>query len=77
LATKRGVEGKPVTIRTPLLTLTKADIIQTGISLNVDYALTVSCYKATNKGEACGSCDSCEYMRQGFVKAGISDPTLY
>ncbi|MDE0950779.1 MAG: 7-cyano-7-deazaguanine synthase QueC [Halioglobus sp.] len=77
LATKAGVEGQKVTIHTPLMTQSKGDIIRTGVALGVDYALTVSCYQATEDSLACGKCDSCRLRRQGFVDAGIQDPTRY
>lgn len=77
LATKRGVEGKPISIKTPLINLTKCQIIQLGINLGVDYSLTVSCYQANEQGEACGICDSCRIRKAGFAEAGISDPTRY
>ena len=77
LATKAGVEGQKVTIHTPLMTQSKGDIIRNGVALGVDYALTVSCYQATEDSLACGKCDSCRLRRQGFVDAGIQDPTRY
>lgn len=77
LATKRGVEGQPVTIRTPLIDLTKAETIQLGMRLGVDYAMTVSCYQANEQGEACGVCDSCRLRKKGFEQAGVTDPTRY
>lgn len=77
LATKAGVEGHGCTIETPLIHLTKADIIQRGMALGVDYAETVSCYQADEGGAACGKCDSCRLRIQGFVDAGVSDPTRY
>lgn len=77
LATKRGVEGFPVRIQTPLIDLTKAEIIQKGIAHGVDYSLTVSCYQANEKGEACGECDSCRLRKIGFESANVTDPTLY
>jgi 7-cyano-7-deazaguanine synthase len=77
LATKTGVEGAKLAIRAPLIELSKAQIIQEGARLGVDYALTVSCYQADAKGYACGRCDSCRLRREGFVSAGISDPTRY
>lgn len=77
LATKAGVEGNPITIETPLLHLTKAAIIQLGLEHGVDYAQTISCYQADNNGYACGRCDSCRLRRQGFIDAGVEDPTLY
>lgn len=77
LATKKGVEGHKIHIETPLISMTKAEIIQTGSSLGVDYGLTVSCYQANDKGEACGVCDSCRLRKQGFADAGVADPTHY
>ena len=77
LATKAGVEGGKMTIHTPLISLTKADIIRTGIELGVDYAMTVSCYQADRAGQACGVCDSCRIRREGFQAAGVPDPTRY
>ncbi len=77
LATKAGVEGQPLSIDTPLLWLSKAEIIQLGNSLNVDYSLTVSCYQANAEGEACGKCDSCRLRAQGFADAALPDPTRY
>lgn len=77
LATKTGVEGKPIAIEAPLQYLTKAQTIQLGTSLGVQYALTVSCYQANVAGEACGDCDSCAFRKKGFREAGVSDPTLY
>jgi 7-cyano-7-deazaguanine synthase len=77
LATKSGVEGEKLAIRAPLIQLSKAQIIREGARLGVDYRLTVSCYRADAKGQACGSCDSCRLRREGFVSAGISDPTRY
>lgn len=77
LATKRGLEGNPFVIETPLIHLTKAEIIRLGIALGVDYGMTVSCYRATDQGKACGLCDSCSYRKKGFVEAGVVDPTLY
>lgn len=77
LATRRGVEGHPITIEAPLIDLTKAEIIQLGSRLGVDYALTVSCYQADGRGRACGVCDSCRFRRQGFREAGVPDPTPY
>ena len=77
LATRSGVEGQKLSIRTPLINLTKAEIIQQGMALGVDYGLTVSCYQANDKGEACGKCDSCRLRRAGFVQAGVNDPTHY
>ena len=77
LATKSGVEGTQLTIHTPLIDLSKAEIIQQGSKLNVDYALTVSCYQADDNGKACSVCDSCRFRKEGFENAGISDPTFY
>lgn len=77
LATKAGVEGQKITIHTPLMNLGKDQIIRAGMALNVDYALTVSCYQVTEEGLACGKCDSCRLRRQGFVDAGLADPTRY
>ncbi|MEZ7943955.1 MAG: 7-cyano-7-deazaguanine synthase QueC [Halioglobus sp.] len=77
LATRAGVEGQKITIHTPLMTLGKGDIILAGIALGVDYAITVSCYQATEEGLACGKCDSCRLRRQGFADTGLEDPTHY
>lgn len=78
LATKAGVEGKQqLTIHTPLIELTKAEIIQRGLELGVDYTNTVSCYDPSATGEACGQCDSCLLRRKGFAEAGVADPTRY
>ncbi len=77
LATKSGVEGNPITIETPLLNLSKADIIRLGLAHGVDYSQTISCYQADAQGHACGRCDSCRLRHQGFVDAGVTDPTLY
>ncbi len=77
LATKAGVEGKRLTVHTPLMEKSKADIICSGHELGVDYALTVSCYQANEQGEACGKCDSCELRRKGFEEVGMVDPTRY
>ncbi len=77
LATKTGVEGNPVTIRSPLIELGKDDIIKKGLALGVDYSLTVSCYQANHRGEACGRCDSCFLRARGFEQAGVADPTRY
>jgi 7-cyano-7-deazaguanine synthase len=78
LATKAGVEGTTkIRIRTPLIHLTKAQIIQRGLELGVDYGLTHSCYDPSSKGLACGRCDSCRLRQKGFKEAGVSDPTQY
>ena len=77
LATKDGVMGNHLHIATPLLHLSKAAIIKLGVSLGVDYALTVSCYRADSEGRACGHCDSCYLRQQGFLQAEIDDPTIY
>src|SRR5688500_11790392 len=78
LATKAGVEGTVAfKIMTPLIDLTKAQIIQRGVALGVDYSLTVSCYQADDAGQACGSCDACRLRRDGFAAAGVPDPTRY
>jgi 7-cyano-7-deazaguanine synthase len=78
LATKAGVEGTVAfKVVAPLIDLTKAQIIQRGLALGVDYSLTVSCYQADDDGHACGSCDACRLRRQGFVAAGVPDPTRY
>ena len=77
LATKAGVEGGEMTLHTPLIDLTKAEIIQRGTELGVDYAMTVSCYQADGEGRACGVCDSCRIRKEGFSAAGIPDPTRY
>ncbi|WP_010325500.1 7-cyano-7-deazaguanine synthase QueC [Marinobacterium stanieri] len=77
LATRRGVEGDPISIETPLMHLTKADIIEKGTALGIDYALTVSCYQADDEGRACGRCDSCRLRAKGFADAGVADPTRY
>ena len=77
LATKAGVEGARLRIHAPLQHLSKAEIIRRGIELGVDYAQTVSCYQATTEGLACGRCDACRLRREGFLAAGIPDPTRY
>lgn len=77
LATKAAVEGKPLTLHAPLLHLSKAEIIQQGVRLGVDYGITVSCYQADEAGCACGRCDSCRLRRDGFKSAGVPDPTRY
>tara|TARA_B110000977_G_scaffold28312_1_gene36229 strand:- start:87 stop:764 length:678 start_codon:yes stop_codon:yes gene_type:complete len=77
LATRAGVEGRKMTIHAPLIQLSKAEIIIKGLALGVDYAQTVSCYRLTDTGEACGDCDSCVLRKAGFLNAGITDPTRY
>jgi len=77
LATKAAVEGCRLTLHTPIISLTKAEIIRRGTALGVDYALTVSCYQASAAGLACGRCESCRLRRAGFEAAGIPDPTRY
>lgn len=78
LATKAGVEGAATfRIRTPLIRLSKAEIIRKGAALGVEFGLTVSCYQADAQGRACGRCDSCRLRRDGFAAAGLPDPTLY
>ncbi|MCB1742018.1 MAG: 7-cyano-7-deazaguanine synthase QueC [Gammaproteobacteria bacterium] len=77
LATKAGVEGQQINIHTPLIDLTKAQIIERGLALGVDYALTVSCYDPDPDGLACGHCDACALRRKGFADAGVADPTRY
>ena len=77
LATREGVEGRKFRIQAPLQSMSKAAIIRLGTQLGVDYALTVSCYQADNKGRACGVCDSCQLRKQGFLNADINDPTRY
>jgi len=77
LATKAGVEGRGVTIHTPLIHLSKAEIIREGTRLGVDYGLTLSCYDPDPEGRACGHCDSCRLRAAGFAAAGVTDPTVY
>lgn len=77
LATKAGVEGQKLTIHAPLMAMTKADIIQEGTRLGIDYSQTISCYQADADGRACGKCDSCRFRQQGFEQAGLDDPTRY
>ncbi|MGH6636608.1 MAG: 7-cyano-7-deazaguanine synthase QueC [Gammaproteobacteria bacterium] len=77
LATKAGVEGRPVRIHTPLIHLTKAEIVKKGVELGVDYGLTVSCYQADAQGRACGVCEACRLRAEGFKAAGVADPTIY
>ena len=77
LATKAGVEGADFRLHTPLIQLTKAEIIQAGAKLGVDYAATVSCYQPDTAGRACGHCDACRIRAAGFRAAGVADPTRY
>lgn len=77
LATKSSVEGNRIHLHTPLIHLSKAQTIGLGISLGVDFAMTVSCYQANGQGQACGTCDSCVLRKKGFLEAQIPDPTLY
>ena len=77
LATRAGVEGQHLRVHVPLIALSKAEIIRAGLACGVDYALTVSCYQANARGEACGRCDSCRLRQQGFREAGVADPTPY
>jgi len=77
LATKAAVEGRRLRLHTPIIELSKAEIIRRGKALGVDYALTVSCYQADSEGRACGVCDSCRLRRAGFEGAAVADPTRY
>ena len=77
LATKAAVEGRRLQLHTPIIEMSKADIISRGMALGIDYALTVSCYQADAAGRACGVCDSCRLRRAGFEGAGVADPTHY
>ena len=77
LATKAGVEGHRLTVHAPLIRLTKADIVREGRRLGVDFAATVSCYRADADGRACGACDACRLRAQGFAAAHVADPTRY
>ncbi len=77
LATKAGVEGKNFSIHTPLIKMSKSEIIQKGLSLSVDYALTTSCYDPSPSGVACGTCDACVLRLKGFRQSGITDPIVY
>jgi 7-cyano-7-deazaguanine synthase len=76
LATRAGVEGRPLRVLAPLLHLTKAEIIRRGLALGVDYALTLSCYDPQAGGRPCGHCDSCQLRAKGFAQAGLADPAL-
>ena len=77
LATKKSVEGDRIQIKTPLISMTKAEIIKKGLSLGVDYSETTSCYDANTLGEACGECDACVLRKIGFENANVQDPTRY
>ena len=77
LATKQSVEGDKIQIKTPLINMTKAEIIKKGLSLGVDYSETTSCYDANSLGEACGECDACVLRKNGFSSANVKDPTKY
>ena len=77
LATKVGIEGKSLTIQTPLIHCSKAEIIRQGAALGVDFSLTVSCYQADAEGCACGQCDACRFRQKGFAEAGLPDTTRY
>jgi 7-cyano-7-deazaguanine synthase len=77
LGTRNGIEGKKIIIHTPLISLSKAEIIRKGIRLGVDYSLTHSCYDPDENGRACGKCDSCLLRKKGFEEAGVEDPTVY
>jgi 7-cyano-7-deazaguanine synthase len=77
VATKAAVEGRPLAIHAPLIEMSKAEVIRLGVSLGVDYRLTVSCYQADEDGAACGRCEACRLRRAGFEAAGVPDPTRY
>lgn len=77
LATRAGVEGPRINIETPLINLTKAEIIRQGLQLGLDYSKTISCYQADAEGRACGVCDSCRLRKKGFAEVGVADPTCY
>jgi 7-cyano-7-deazaguanine synthase len=77
LGTRGGREGRPITIHTPLIHLTKAEIIRRGLALGVDYGLTTTCYDPDPDGTACGACDACQLRLKGFAEAGITDPIRY
>jgi 7-cyano-7-deazaguanine synthase len=77
LATKAGVEGHPMRVHAPLIALSKAQIVDQGLRLGVDFAATVSCYQADADGRACGHCDACRLRAEGFAAAGVADPTRY
>jgi 7-cyano-7-deazaguanine synthase len=77
VATKRAVQGEPVSIVAPIVRMGKADIVRRGMELGVDFSMTVSCYDADPQGRACGSCDACRLRSEGFAAAGVPDPTRY
>lgn len=77
LATKTGVEGNKLIIHTPLINMTKAEIIRKGLELNVDFSRTSTCYDPTSDGQACGMCDACLLRKKGFAEAGVRDPVKY
>lgn len=77
LATKRAIEGHKISMEAPLLHLNKAQIIQKGVELGIDYSFTISCYQADEDGRACGKCSSCQFRKKGFEEANIPDPTRY
>jgi len=77
LATKAGVEGRPIRVRAPLIRMTKAEIVRAGALAGVDYGLMLSCYEPAADGGACGACDACALRRKGFAEAGLADPTRY
>lgn len=77
LGTKSGINGSEIRINTPLINMSKKDIIKYGFKLGIDYSKTVSCYQLDNEGRACGKCDACNFRKEGFRLAGIEDPTRY
>ncbi len=77
LATKRAVEGHPIQVRSPIVSLSKGEIVRRGLELGVDFSITVSCYDADEAGRACGRCDACRLRRDGFAAADVPDPTRY
>ena len=77
LGTKRGVDGNKLNIHTPLIKMSKAEIIMKGTQLKIDYSKTLSCYSPNKEGHSCGVCDSCRFRKQGFLDANVEDPTIY
>ena len=77
LATRRAIEGEPVSIVAPIVHMSKAEIVRAGAALGVDFSITVSCYDADPEGRACGRCEACRLRREGFAAAGVPDPTRY